>query len=742
MSRTAFSVDVAIRRRLPMLVALASVVALLAVACGPSRSTPIEVSSGLSDVPAGEISFVESDVKLAVRGLATNPAREMAPQLADFGTTEAPAGLLHIYAAQPAAPGTTRTIFRQAASDVATDVAFIDTDGVILAIESLAAASRSLDTAKQAATVGASLMPNPQMSQTPESVLADETDRITTAVYPGVNVRYALQVPKGWFAAHKIAVGATMRVPDSFTKLEADPAVPLLEFEFMGDGGSRGTPSFRKAAFNVRFATTPETRDYYLSTEGLQSIGPKDAVFVLWPEPRTLRFHVRDLPVGLYLSPINVPSGANTTLTGKLLPMVPPSDPNLVTGKTKFTKDDMISFGESWWDDRGVEFARPFDYVSGQPYNGFVLFSAAGINTLGLAKAESVFGGFSNSWSTSTFITKSTANPELLGQLRREAILPDPPVSEAKLATAEGEAVTARVRVLLTDADRARGLALVNELKAVPPGIEGNRGSANGGFDPTIATAKGTAEGYLLMFDGHRQRPLVAGGLKAPFDLAVFDEADKLAAVQTVTDVATLDPGTLSAARFKYLMVMPAGWFAAKKLVAGQTQPLGLPASITRQVAEADKYEIFVDGRPVLVEVALTENEAKRGWMWRRTQPADSGFLMLAPETPEVRPWGMCLFHDVAVAFIHDGWGIEKLATIEHAQLPQNFDVSATPDDERPNTRTELEKAAEKIRPQSEIRFRLLMPAKWFAQNAVTEGATIELGPTVKAYLATVAPAR
>ncbi|MGE0432108.1 MAG: DUF192 domain-containing protein [Planctomycetota bacterium] len=699
-------------RTLLLLPVLLLAAAASLVACQKVNPAPRVINSALPTRVPGSVQF-DGGAQVRVQLLTTAEAREMAPGRTAFDVIDGVHhGLLHAY------PADTSVAFRQHICAVDTVVLFLDGDTRVVNVALVPATPRKL--------IGEAMPSNlREQGVDPELWLSVEKQMTGAfAAAPLMNVRWGVQVPASWYAANQIKPGTKCDIPAEFVEkaANAEPVFPQIEFAytpFTGRNNDSDRAAQRVKRFSLRTAFTPTSRAMYLSREGIMRLTPNDCVMIAWPDERVISLQTLDLTTPIFVVPfrLNESTGTITNINGPLVELRPA------------TRTDDIEPEKLGWEK--IFERRNWEYRSKDKHNGFLLMRGSAIYPLKLQPSGSIVGGFKD-----PFVC------DLPVPVRRLPFLPGS-VSVGVTVSPVGEAaVTARVRVLMTDQDRYRGLAHIGPLPAAGSGTiphDGGEVPPTPVFDPTVDQADAAPEAWLLMFDRFRQRPLFSGGLKAPYDLIVFDKDERLSRVVTVNKEEDLAWPTFTEEQYRFLIVAPRGWLAHRSLAQPSGQPLprirlAVPSSVTRFQPEPERYEIRIGGRTAMVEVAYEPEYRNRGLMWRRTIQPDCGMLFVYPKAEPRGFWMLNCFVDMDIAYIASDYEVLNTLTMRHPLLPGE----TQPETGSPRPVSEKDLSAESGKhhaSKAPAQFAIEMEAGWYKAHGIEPGAKVEAGPVVTQFI-------
>lgn len=461
-----------------------------------------------------------------------------------------------------------------------------------------------------------------------------------------------------------------------------------------------GRPTDAETPFRVRLAFTPDARDTALGNDAVRAMKEKDATLIAWRTARVIALDTRRFTTPIAIIPVNL-GGDSPVVTGipiELRPRVmPPLDDPM---DAEWVCPD---WEETWW-------MRDWEYVSTQKWDGFLMFRAAALDQLKLSRLDGPSGVYDKPVSAT------------LPAIALQALRIDDPALERFVLKSGGDTAIELppMTVHMTDDARWSGLADAPALAPSPPA----------GTPPNLESLRA----HLLVFHRRRSRPLFWAGLKAPFDLVVFDQNDRVWAVMSIgsanelpaTDVFTL-------VDYRYLMLLPHGFAAARGGLAGAQ--LVLPTRLACWRAEPERYPVKIGDKPIRVEVVEDRNWRNRGLMWRRFLPADSGMLFLYSDARKRGFWMLDCFMDMDVTYIAPDWTLtDPIITMLHPAFPGCTEPPAGRT--RPTTLDELiSDAHNRHGSGAPAQMVLEMEGGWFEAHGIKPGARIDPGPVVKEFL-------
>lgn len=133
--------------------------------------------------------------------------------------------------------------------------------------------------------------------------------------------------------------------------------------------------------------------------------------------------------------------------------------------------------------------------------------------------------------------------------------------------------------------------------------------------------------------------------------------------------------------------------------------------SLTVALQSSARYRLFLGGREVSVELALTQEARARGLMYRRTLDDGTGMLFVFPDEAYRSFWMKNTYVPLSIAFLDARWRIVSMHDMQ--PLDETTVRSALP-----------------------ARFALEVPQGWFRRNGIGPGVVVRPGMALKQKLA------
>lgn len=748
--------------------------------CNGGNPDPIEIGDADTRFPTAIVKVLGVDARLHIAHRAAD-RRSIAKEVSFDDYQGVAQGVLYVY--QPDSV----FIFRQEENPTATAVAFLDTKGRVIAKQELPPTPTRPELTTQVRNLLQQLGNDPRYAGYIQSELERSVVRYSFPVDPGQPVTYILQMRQSTLEG--LQVEDRVEIPEIVKTLEIEPATPTTSFfysdralenqsraetlsllvgateaernallepaslhalsttsvacEALPPGGIpddvriKNRIAFDTAAKRLVLSHGPITstiRDdmigwdpgnsdwravvnelYRRSTKGAR------AILLVYDKPQQIRFDARGLETALSIVPLNLPKAIDqfaslgAALRGQvisLLPDKPTKAERKITDPTPQQKDE----ASAWY--------RPWEYRSVEEYDALMI----------------VPGQY--------FESRLTGNPEInidcpveVLRLVRERSRDYLPLA---LRNKAGKSHALNVRLLEDHIARRYALgtlALPEWVAPVDGGTDPGTGE-RGDPDEWVPTMREppmpSPDAYLVRYDRSRIRPLFAGGLRAPFDMVLFDDAGKAVEFVAVTedDEMDLEDPIWSYSPFRTSLVVQQGWLRGHGFVSDSDTPtfganLRLPNEVRRRLPGAERYRVEVGGHPIWVELAYTDDDRSRGLMWRRDLPTDCGMLFLfAPSENSLHSFWManCYF-DQTIAYV-TATPNYRLATIVDMDRPWIAELDKDADATgRARTIDEVRAiSAQRHGSGVATQYALEMERGWFKTNGVSEGDKLEIG--------------